>query len=963
MYNAQRKTQIANCTTLARVVGLVLLFATAQRAHAVPADGGYECDFLPADAGWEEAGDSFLGDHVTVADGLMTYDGSRSTGLFSNAMGLVEIPFTGDTGTVDVRVRARKVGGNAEGSYQYFLVADIRTDRFNIATSLGHTDSEGEKQQHDVFFKSYLPRTYERVPVPTTTGRWDSNEWITIRTICRPSEGQKFHVECWVSGPTGATKGFETTLDPDLRGPRFELRVPYECRDGAFDLDYIRWSNKAVPWGTPMEAAAAQSSASSLPRARRGAPVAISVLRPNEGTNLGGQKVTIAGDGFQSGAKVTFDSALADDVQVVSPTVVSCVTPSPKGGWSGPADVTVANPDGGTATGRGLYRFERSSTVRPKALGWFIGNEYDHYNLPVAVQKLEEMPFHGAIIRLHYAFQIFNGTVTREMADRDAAMLKRVRFHRFKHNFLYTCLEGFKETGPSLGFFEDWTGVAAGFGIHARVARETGCEGMWVDVEDYATGAGTDLAYGTRNDRSKTFDECRAQVRLRGRELMLAALQEFPNIKIMTAFGLGTGTDPQFNLIPAFLDGMLEAIASNEAYAQAQLIDGYEMGYYITTPREYQMAYDRMRRPGGVAYRRSEQDETWARHGRAAFGVYCGRPLVEFMTMFSATMNRTDEYVWVYTNGTFFRGSSAPSLSREDDRQHLWHYVSYLAEATGLPHAPIPGRTTAIGQWRMEEGEGTTAADSSGLAYIGTLSNEGAWTKDTPTLPKLAQNSWALDLRGANDYVNVGKMGIEYHPRENYPLHSKSNHLGNLYFVDHTLEFSFWWDGKVSPEAQYLYGANGGKGRANAAQTLGYGGWIPAGTREFVHWQRGNHGGEYGGVEIDLAAAEKAGVCRLGRWMNVAVLVNGIDCAKWRLFLNGREVTEQPWAGVREDRRTVGGFQQPPGKRWHTWWQADLVLGARNADPTGVIQHFNGMLDEFRLTAGQVPTSELLSTQ
>lgn len=941
-------------------IGLAALVTMAPRADGIPADGGYECDVLPAAAGWGEAGDSFLGDHVTVADGVLTYDGNRSRGLHSNGMALAAIPLTGDSATVEFRVRVRRAGGDPDHSYQYFLSAHFRTASLNVAAGLGHTYPRGQGRSDDVLFKAYMPRTHEDTAVPTTTGRWETNEWITIRTICRPATGGRFHLACWLSGPAGAVKGFETTRDPDPRGPVFALRVNYGARDAEFDLDYIRWSNRVVPWGTPLGSAAA--GAPPPPAVgRRGAAVAIASIRPERGPSGGGQMLTIRGSGFQGGLAVKFDTAAAAQVSVRDAATITCITPAPQGRWSGLADVTVLNPDGGVATAARSYTFERGRPVSPKALGWLIGCEYDHYNLPVAIQKLEEMPFHGALIRLGYSQQLFNGTVSASIVHRDLEMLERTRFRRFRHNWLHTNMRGWKEIGPSLGFFEDWSGIVHGFGLHAGAARQSGCEGLWLDVEDYAQGAGADLSFATRNDRTKSLEQCRKQVRLRGRQLMLAALEAYPDIRIMTAFGLGAATDPTLDLLPAFIDGMLEAVASDPAYERAQVIDGYEAGYYITTPADYQMAYDRMRRPGGVAYQRTSRDSAWAEYGRGAFGVYCDRPLADFRTMLASAMGRTDEYVWVYTGGSFFRGSGFPSLRRETEDRRLGHYVEILAELTGMPHAPMPGRTMTIGYWRMEEARGLAVHDASGLGYDGALSSDQVWSHEAPWLPGVAENLSALDLRGRCQHLNVGTMGVTTDAEDGFPRHSRSNHLGNLYFTDHTVEFSFLWDGRPSPHAQYLYGAAGGRRYLKSSDSFSYGCWIPAGTWKLVHWQRGDHGGRHGGVAIDLGAAERAGLCQLGRWTSIAILVDSIHCARWRLFLNGIDVTNRPWAGPYEGHATVEGFQQPPGQRWPAWWPADLVIGARNVTERGVVAHFDGMLDEVRLSAGLLAPQKLLS--
>ncbi len=164
-------------------------------------------------------------------------------------------------------------------------------------------------------------------------------------------------------------------------------------------------------------------------------------------------------------------------------------------------------------------------------------------------------------------------------------------------------------------------------------------------------------------------------------------------------------------------------------------------------------------------------------------------------------------------------------------------------------------------------------------------------------------------------------------------------------------------------EPQYLYGADGGKDKSGHADTFAYGGWIPAGTHKLVHWQRGDFGSEYGAIQIDLGKAQAAGAYRFGRWANVAIKVKTIHSRQWRIFLNGRDVTGEPWAGVYKAHKTVGGYGIIDEKSRFRAFLVDLVLGARNADELGIMDPFNGMLDEFRITAGQVPVKDLLSAE
>ncbi len=70
-------------------------------------------------------------------------------------------------------------------------------------------------------------------------------------------------------------------------------------------------------------------------------------LEPDSGPVEGGTLVTLTGTQLADGATVKFGSSAAENVTVLSDTSLTCVTPA---GAVGKADVTVANPDGGTDT-------------------------------------------------------------------------------------------------------------------------------------------------------------------------------------------------------------------------------------------------------------------------------------------------------------------------------------------------------------------------------------------------------------------------------------------------------------------------------------------------------------------------------------------------------------------------------------------------------------------------------------
>ena len=92
----------------------------------------------------------------------------------------------------------------------------------------------------------------------------------------------------------------------------------------------------------------------------------ITKVIPDNGRLAGGTKITIQGGGFLPGAKVLFKMdegsfATASEVQVVSDTLVTALTPS---GEPGPKDVVVRNPDRQEMVLQGGFTYNPMPTIR-----------------------------------------------------------------------------------------------------------------------------------------------------------------------------------------------------------------------------------------------------------------------------------------------------------------------------------------------------------------------------------------------------------------------------------------------------------------------------------------------------------------------------------------------------------------------------------------------------------------------
>jgi len=85
----------------------------------------------------------------------------------------------------------------------------------------------------------------------------------------------------------------------------------------------------------------------------------VTAVSPNRGPTSGGTIVTIAGSNFKAGASVTFGSAAASNVTVLSSSQITCTSPAH---FPTVVDVTVTNPDGQSGTLLRGYTYE-SDTV------------------------------------------------------------------------------------------------------------------------------------------------------------------------------------------------------------------------------------------------------------------------------------------------------------------------------------------------------------------------------------------------------------------------------------------------------------------------------------------------------------------------------------------------------------------------------------------------------------------------
>ncbi|MEE3368500.1 MAG: hypothetical protein VX346_04060 [Planctomycetota bacterium] len=262
--------------------------------------------------------------------------------------------------------------------------------------------------------------------------------------------------------------------------------------------------------------------------------------------------------------------------------------------------------------------------------------------------------------------------------------LRSCHFKQFKHNFLG--LTTYPHLNFAMDWFDDalWQNLLHNVGVLARTARQSGCQGIWFDTEQY----GPPNVWHWRRlcqimpNRATDFATYRNQVARRGEQFIRAINREFPGLTLSLAFGNCLLHDDVVNrpalkgkpfsharsvLIAPFLDGILRA-----ADVETTVIDAYELSYYYKTADQFRAA-SRIVRQACQTY--SLVPELYARRIRVSFGLYPTRPGMfnardftnnrfqpaELRRAVSAAMQQTDKYVWIWNERTSFWIKGGPT--------------------------------------------------------------------------------------------------------------------------------------------------------------------------------------------------------------------------------------------------------------------------------------------------------------
>ena len=253
--------------------------------------------------------------------------------------------------------------------------------------------------------------------------------------------------------------------------------------------------------------------------------------------------------------------------------------------------------------------------------------------------------------------------------------LRVARWRRLTRNFVPACINS-QPQGAGFSWLDDgrWDGIVQNWRVLAGFAKRAGLRGVILDPEDYGGRI-------FRHDPTAGigFDQHRRAVQRRGRELMAAVRDAFPDVTILALYGhtlaladaeAGTLASGTYGLYPAFLDGLLEG-----AGPDAQVVDGYEFAYGFTRRAQFVGAAREIREDGRAL---SRLPALYDRHVRVGFGLWLDHegparwhpeePARNHFTpsgwqaAVEAALRTSDGWVWVYSQRPgFFPPQALPA--------------------------------------------------------------------------------------------------------------------------------------------------------------------------------------------------------------------------------------------------------------------------------------------------------------
>jgi hypothetical protein len=303
--------------------------------------------------------------------------------------------------------------------------------------------------------------------------------------------------------------------------------------------------------------------------------------------------------------------------------------------------------------------------------GW---DEPDTAFMRQHVAQMEETPFDGTVFHVLatnpdgsaasfmnecWGKRAFKGEqFAKALEDLQATPLKK-----FKYNFLR-----FNVCPGDVDWFDDFNAVVNNVNAAAKLAAAGQAKGILFDIEQYNTHL---FDYRKARDaRTKTFEQYAAQARLRGREVMNAFQDGFPDVTVFLTYGYSLPyvecagkpeklPTTEYGLLAAFLDGMFDV-----ARGDSRIIDGFENSYGYKTDAQFDNA--------GPLVKNTVLPVVGAKHDEylkrlsLGFGLWMDFDWrnkgwdakdasknyftpAQFQQSVHKALSDADEYVWIYT--------------------------------------------------------------------------------------------------------------------------------------------------------------------------------------------------------------------------------------------------------------------------------------------------------------------------
>jgi hypothetical protein len=315
-------------------------------------------------------------------------------------------------------------------------------------------------------------------------------------------------------------------------------------------------------------------------------------------------------------------------------------------------------------------------------------------------QFLESRPFNGMVVYVSdpaFATNVTAGVmhnVAMSYEDMSAVLdpIRNLPFSQLRDNFAYV----FGNTPPD--FFDDWTVPVQNFRNLARALKDAGLRGIFFDNEPYITGWGwypDGVAYP-----EIPIEEYEAQASLRGREVMEAMIEEYPEIVVITLHGpyisdpwsiqqMGfPDVFPYYDLLGPFFTGFLQGAGS-----PGRSVDGGEL-YWFREHQDFADSYD-LRKTGiasdaaNCPFIPPSFRPSWPGLTSISFGLldrpFMGEdmtPAILATTLMNA-LERSDRWVWLYTEDRTF-------LTPESEGGAAQVWVDAVRVALPVEIVPVP---------------------------------------------------------------------------------------------------------------------------------------------------------------------------------------------------------------------------------------------------------------------------------